>query len=46
VSYPHIFRPEAESDMEEGFQWYEARRDGLGFEFLGEIKTVRRFWKR
>jgi hypothetical protein len=26
--------------MAEGFQWYEERRDGLGFEFLGEIKMV------
>jgi plasmid stabilization system protein ParE len=40
VSYLQIIRPEAESDMEEGFQWYEERRDGLGLEFLGEIKTV------
>ena len=40
VSHPHIIRPEAEADMSEGFQWYEDRRDGLGFEFLGEFKTV------
>ena len=40
VSHPHIIRPEAEADMAEGFQWYEERRDGLGFEYLGEIKTV------
>jgi len=40
VSYPHIIRPEAEADMTEGFQWYQERRDSLGFEFLGEIKTV------
>ena len=26
--------------MADGFQWYEERRAGLGFEFLGEIKTV------
>ena len=26
--------------MAEGFQWYQERRDGLGFEFLGEIKAV------
>ena len=40
VSYAHLIRPEAESDMEDGFQWYEERQDGLGFEFLGQIKTV------
>ena len=40
MSYPHIIRPEAEADMAEGFQWYEERRDGLGFEFLDEFRTV------
>ena len=40
VSHPHLIRPEAEADMAEGFRWYEERRDGLGFEFLGEFKTV------
>jgi len=26
--------PQAESDLMESFKWYEARRDGLGHEFL------------
>ena len=40
MSYRRLVRPEAEADLGEGFQWYEERRDGLGFEFLGEIKAV------
>jgi len=40
VSYRQLIRPETEADLAGGFQWYEERRDGLGFEFLGEIKAV------
>ena len=40
MSYPHVIRPEAESDIQEAFRWYEQRRAGLGFEFLDEVKTI------
>jgi plasmid stabilization system protein ParE len=40
VSYRVVVRPEAEADMAEGFDWYEDRRDGLGQEFLAEVKAV------
>lgn len=40
MSRPTIIRPEAEVDMAAGFDWYEDRRDGLGHEFLKEVKAV------
>ena len=39
MSSPLIIRPEAESDMAEGFDWYEQHRSGLGDEFLNEVQT-------
>lgn len=33
-------RKEAESDIEEAYQWYESKRDGLGEEFLLCIDEV------
>jgi len=29
-----IIRPEAESDIEDAYQWYESKRKGLGENFL------------
>ena len=26
--------------MAEGFDWHEARRDGLGYEFVAEVRAV------
>jgi toxin ParE1/3/4 len=40
VSYKLTIRPEAEADMTEAFDWYEERRTGLGYEFLGEVRAV------
>lgn len=37
-----IIRPEAEADLAEGFNWYEERREGLGFEFLDRVDLVLR----
>jgi toxin ParE1/3/4 len=34
------FRKEAEKDIEEIYEWYESKRDGLGEEFLGSIDEV------
>ena len=33
MNYSLLIRPEARTDIEQSFDWYEARRDGLGFEF-------------
>jgi hypothetical protein len=32
-----IFAPEAELDVAEAYDWYEARRIGLGEEFLSSV---------
>jgi toxin ParE1/3/4 len=32
-----VVQPEAEADLTEGFQWYQARREGLGYEFLDAV---------
>lgn len=34
------FRPEVEQDMAEAAAWYEARRPGLGAEFVEEVIRV------
>ena len=34
-----IIRPEAETDLAEQFDWYEQRKQGLGYEFLAEIRS-------
>ena len=31
---PVIIRPDAESDIEDAYQWYESQRKGLGDNFL------------
>lgn len=38
VSFQVNIRPEAEADLAEGFSWYESHRDGLGLEFLEEVR--------
>jgi plasmid stabilization system protein ParE len=35
-----IYRPEAESDIEAAFDWYELREAGLGQEFRAEIEAA------
>jgi hypothetical protein len=32
-----VLAPEAELDLAEAYAWYEARRPGLGEEFLGSV---------
>jgi toxin ParE1/3/4 len=34
MNYEIIIRPEAESDLNEAFHWYEEQSPGLGLEFL------------
>ncbi len=33
MSYSLLIRPEARAEIESAFDWYQARRAGLGFEF-------------
>jgi plasmid stabilization system protein ParE len=40
VTEPLIVRPEAESDIAEGFDWYEAKRPGLGIEFFAAVDNA------
>jgi len=42
VSWSLIIRPQAEADLAEAFNWYEERRNGLGFEFLTEVRSILR----
>ncbi|MGE5218178.1 MAG: type II toxin-antitoxin system RelE/ParE family toxin [Chloroflexota bacterium] len=37
---PPIFRPAAAADVEEAYQWYEARQAGLGDELLNAISML------
>jgi hypothetical protein len=38
MSRPLIVLPEAEDEILEGMRWYEARRAGLGIEFVGVVE--------
>jgi len=35
---PVLFRPAAAADVEDAYSWYEQRREGLGSEFLAELR--------
>jgi plasmid stabilization system protein ParE len=37
MNYPLLVRPEAEIDITQAFGWYEARKPGLGFEFMKAV---------
>ena len=38
MAYRLIVRPEAESDINAAYAWYEEQRRGLGAEFLEEVE--------
>lgn len=40
MSWIVIIRPRAEADLLDARQWYDAQRDGLGNEFLDEVKRA------
>lgn len=40
MTSPLIVRPEAETDLAEGRDWYEGRQAGLGAEFLAAVDVV------
>ncbi|MGH2574722.1 MAG: type II toxin-antitoxin system RelE/ParE family toxin [Ignavibacteria bacterium] len=37
MNFELIVRPDAESDIEEAYEWYEERSKGLGEEFINEV---------
>jgi toxin ParE1/3/4 len=37
MPYNYQLSEEAESDVEEGYKWYESKRGGLGEEFLSSL---------
>lgn len=39
MSYRLIIRPEAELDIQDAFEWYEAQTSGLGSEFVRAVDT-------
>jgi toxin ParE1/3/4 len=46
MTLPLFFRAEIQSDLSDAFDWYEARREGLGMEFLScvdaAVENIRR----
>jgi plasmid stabilization system protein ParE len=38
MSRPISYRPEIGDDVDAGFAWYERQREGLGNEFLAEVR--------
>lgn len=38
MSFPVVFKPEAELEIIDAFQWYEEQSFGLGGEFLRSVK--------
>jgi plasmid stabilization system protein ParE len=40
VSRPVVLRAEAETEFDEAFDYYDARRAGLGTEFVSEVQRV------
>ena len=37
---PYIVRPAAAADIRRAYRWYERQRDGLGEEFLTEVRAA------
>jgi toxin ParE1/3/4 len=40
VSFPVVFRPQAEAEFEEAQAWYEERLRGLGHEFVTSVQAT------
>ena len=40
MSWPVVVHPDADTELEEAAAWYEARRPGLGLEFLAAVDRV------
>ena len=40
MSLPVVLRDEAQKEFDEAFDWYDAKRPGLAFEFEAEVQKV------
>ena len=40
MSLPLVMRRRAQADFDEAFDWFEARRDGLGVEFAERVQAI------
>ena len=40
MNLPIVLRDEAQAEFDEAFDWYDAKRGGLGLEFVAEIQKV------
>lgn len=40
MNLPIVLRDEAEAEFDEAFDWYDAKRAGLGLEFVAEVQKV------
>ena len=40
MSLPIVLRPEARSEFDDAFDWYEQRRPGLGEDFVAQVQEV------
>lgn len=38
--YNLIIQSEAILDLREAFEWYELKKEGLGFEFINEVEAI------
>jgi len=39
MKYRIIIRPETEVDLREAFQWYEYKRNGLGYDSVNALRN-------
>ncbi len=40
MSFPLVFHPDVQAEVDDAYQWYEQQRAGLGDEFLEALETV------
>jgi toxin ParE1/3/4 len=40
MSYTYWLHEKVQTDINEGFAWYEEKKEGLGYEFLDAIQTA------
>ena len=43
MNHTLVIKPEAVGDLSEAFEWYEERREGLGYDFLLQVEAGLRF---
>ncbi|MBY0514309.1 MAG: type II toxin-antitoxin system RelE/ParE family toxin [Gemmataceae bacterium] len=38
MSFPYLIKPDARSDLDRAYRWYEAQQAGRGYDFLVEFR--------